>query len=130
MTVNRYFRLMALATTELFCTTPFAAYSVYLNLSTEPLNPYRGWADTHFNFSKVLQFPAVQWRLNHLLVISLELSRWLAVICAIVFFLFFGFAEEARRHYRLFFQVLLKRTGISRISRLWSKKQYVNIIGL
>lgn len=32
--------------------------------------------------------------------IPLELSRWLLVVCALVFFSFFGFAEEARKNYR------------------------------
>ncbi|KAI5119269.1 hypothetical protein M0805_007271 [Coniferiporia weirii] len=109
--VNRYFRLMALASTELLCTTPFAVYSIYLNLTTGPLIPYRGWADLHFNYSQVDQFPAVIWHLNHQAVISLELNRWLVVACAFIFFGFFGFAEEARNNYRALFLRTASRFG-------------------
>lgn len=106
--MNRYFRLMALATADLLCTTPFGAYSIYLNLTAEPLSPYRGWADLHFGYSRVDQIPATLWRLNHKTVISVELSRWMLVVCALMFFLFFGFAEEARRNYKMAFASLLK----------------------
>ena len=108
---------MALATIELLCTTPFAAYSIYLNATTEPIQPYISWSDTHFNYSRVDQFPATLWRLNHQLVVSLELSRWLVVACSFVFFLFFGFADEARRHYRAAFAAALKATRVNRFTR-------------
>lgn len=111
LTVNRYFRLMALATTELICTTPFASYSIYLNLTTETVNPYRGWSDTHFDYSRVGQIPATIWHLNHQTVISIELTRWLVVACALLFFGFFGFAEEARKHYRAAFSLVTSRLG-------------------
>lgn len=113
LTVNRYLRLMALATTELLCTTPFAAYSIYLNLTTQPLNPYRGWEDVHFHYSQVDQFPAVIWHLSRQTVISMELNRWLVVACAFIFFGFFGFAEEARRNYRALFIRIAKLLGFS-----------------
>lgn len=112
LTKNRYLRLMALATTELICTTPFASYSIYLNLTAQPLTPYRGWADLHFNYSRVDQIPAVLWRTSHQTLISLELSRWLVVACAFVFFLYFGFADEARRNYVRVFTVLCTKIGI------------------
>lgn len=101
LTIHRYFRLMALACTDLLCTVPFAAFSIYLNLTAQPLAPYRGWADLHFNYSRVEQIPATIWHLNKKTVISIELSRWMLVVCGFVFFMFFGFAEEARRNYRM-----------------------------
>ncbi|EJF59107.1 fungal pheromone STE3G-protein-coupled receptor, partial [Dichomitus squalens LYAD-421 SS1] len=99
LTPNRYFRLMAIASFEVVCTIPISAYGLYLNLSSGPLNPWISWDDTHFNYSKVDQFPAVIWRTDRNTVISFELSRWLAPFCAFVFFAFFGFAQEARIHY-------------------------------
>lgn len=98
LTVNRYFRLMALATIELLCTIPIATYFLYLNASSGIL-PYNGWADLHFNWSHVGQFPATIWRLSHTTVVAQEMTRWLVVICAYIFFGFFGFAAEARRNY-------------------------------
>lgn len=93
---------MALASTELLCTLPFAIYIMALNISVG-LDPYKGWADLHFDYSRVDQIPAILWHLDHKLVIALQLSRWLVVACAFIFFCYFGFAEEARRHYRAAF---------------------------
>ncbi|KLO16520.1 STE3-domain-containing protein [Schizopora paradoxa] len=100
LTVNRYFRLMALATIELICTIPFATYFIIINSSGGQVFPYKGWADLHFHWSFVGQFPATLWRLDHKAEIALELTRWLVVVCAFVFFAFFGFADEARRNYK------------------------------
>ncbi|TDL26938.1 fungal pheromone STE3G-protein-coupled receptor [Rickenella mellea] len=111
LTLNRYFRLMALATTELLCTTPVAAWATYQNLTAEPLVPYKGWADVHFNFSRVVQVPSALWRSDHGAVVSFELTRWLLVVCAFTFFAFFGFADEARRQYRAAFWAVAKVFG-------------------
>ncbi|KAI0341208.1 STE3-domain-containing protein [Trametopsis cervina] len=103
LTANRYFRLMGLATTELLCTTPIAAYGMWLNIQNSPISPWISWADTHFNYSQVDQYPALLWRASRNTVISFEMTRWSPVFCGIVFFAFFGFAGEARRHYREIF---------------------------
>lgn len=44
---------------------------------------------------------------------SLEMSRWLIIACGLIFFGFFGFADEARKHYRLAAQFVSKRVGYS-----------------
>jgi pheromone a factor receptor len=108
---NRYFRLMCLAGIEVVCTIPLASWAMYLNIHTIHLFPYKGWANTHWGFSRVDQFPALIWHENRLLVLSLELTRWSPVICAFIFFIFFGFADEARKHYRLAYTSVAKRMG-------------------
>lgn len=112
LTVSRYFRLMALATTEICCTTPLAVFTIYLNLTATPVGPWRSWSDTHFAFSRVEEYPALLWRANFLTVLSMEFSRWLNPWCSFIFFAFFGFAEEARKHYRAAFWSLLKPVGL------------------
>ncbi|TDL26939.1 STE3-domain-containing protein [Rickenella mellea] len=111
LTMSRYFRLMILATTELLCTTPLATYALYSNLTSGSMAPYKGWADTHFNYSRVDQVPSVLWRSDHQFLVDVELSRWLVVVCALVFFMFFGFADEALRHYRMWFSAVTKVFG-------------------
>ncbi|TBU29735.1 pheromone A receptor-domain-containing protein [Dichomitus squalens] len=98
LTIGRYFRLMAIATAELMCTTPIAAYGLYLN-ATSPIYPWISFSDTHFDYSRVDQYPSVVWKMSTSAVISFEFSRWSVVFCALLFFAFFGFADEARRHY-------------------------------
>nr|WCD39441.1 Ste3-4 [Ganoderma boninense] len=98
LTISRYFRLMALATVELMCTTPIAAYGLSLNASSH-IYPWISYADTHFGYSRVDQWPAVLWKAQPNAIVTFALTRWLTVLCAFVFFAFFGFADEARRHY-------------------------------
>ncbi|KAJ3010643.1 hypothetical protein NUW54_g2416 [Trametes sanguinea] len=99
LTIARYFRLMALSTIELLCTTPIAVYGLYLN-SISPIYRWISFADTHFGYSRVDQVSAVFWRTSHTAIITFELGRWSTVFCALVFFVLFGFADEARRNYR------------------------------
>lgn len=110
---SRYFRLMALASIEMLLTIPWGSYvSLYLNIrSPWGIRPWKGWADTHSDFSFVGQYPAVQWKSDHLSVVTIELSRWSVVICAFIFFGFFGFADEARKNYRIAFNSVAKKVG-------------------
>ncbi|KAI0729139.1 putative fungal pheromoneG-protein-coupled receptor [Fomitopsis betulina] len=98
LTSSRYFRLMALSMTELLFTVPFGIYQIYAN-AEGGVEPWLGWANTHYDFSRVDQFPAILWLSNPTYAIPLQISRWMLPICAFIFFAFFGFAEEARRRY-------------------------------
>jgi len=110
---GRYFRLMGLASIEVLCTVPLGAYSIYLNVTTEPIEPWISWENVHVDFSHVNQVPSIIWRQTPEAVTSLELSRWSVVICAFIFFGFFGFADEAKKHYRLAYTSAAKRLGLS-----------------
>jgi len=92
----RYFRLMALAMTDLLLTMPLAIFVMWLNATATPMQPWRSWNDTHFQYSRVIQYPGLIWRRNARLVASMEFTRWVVPICALVFF---GLAEEATRNY-------------------------------
>ena len=107
LTPSRYFRLMALACTELLCTTPLALFSITLNATAVPVAPWVSWEDTHYNFSRVGQIPAVLWRRSDLLVLAYGLTKWSSVLCAFVFFIFFGLGVEARKYYYGVFAKLL-----------------------
>jgi len=111
LTPNRYFRLMGLAAIELLGTIPFSCWGIYLN--SAGVRPWKGWKETHIYFSRVRQVPSIMWHQNRLFADGLEMTRWTIVVCAFIFFGFFGFAEEARRHYRLAFYSVAKRVGFS-----------------
>ncbi|KAJ7278698.1 pheromone A receptor-domain-containing protein [Mycena rebaudengoi] len=113
LTPNRYFRLMALAALELLFNLPLSSYGLYLSASREPINPWVSWANTHADFSFVGQVFAILWRSEPHTRATVELSRWAGVICALVFFAFFGFAAEARKHYALAFWAVAKRLGFT-----------------
>jgi pheromone a factor receptor len=110
---NRYFRLMCLAGTEILFTFPLSCWSIFLNATSDPIEPWKGWDDTHSDFSHVGQYPSVIWHLDKGEAISLETTRWFVILCAIVFFAFFGFADEARKNYRAAFDSVGKRVGLS-----------------
>lgn len=112
--MGRYFRLMALAATEICLSTPLSLFSMIVNLQVGPLNKWVSWEDTHFNYSRVQQIPAFFWKKNHNTVLGMEFTRWVPVLCALIFFIFFGFADEAKKNYRRAFWFIAGRLGIER----------------
>ncbi|KAJ3010642.1 hypothetical protein NUW54_g2417 [Trametes sanguinea] len=112
LTLGRYFRLMALSMTSLVLLIPVSSYGIYLNVTAQPLGPWISWSDTHFDFGRIEQIAAVMWRINPSAVVVHELNRWLSPACAIIFFIYFGVASEARRHYREAARFLLGKCGL------------------
>ncbi|KAJ7881505.1 pheromone A receptor-domain-containing protein [Mycena olivaceomarginata] len=104
---------MALASLELLLNFPIATYGLYLTALSEPIVPWISWANTHADFSRVDQVPAIFWRANGHTAVIVELSRWAGVICAFFFFGFFGFAAEARKNYCPAFWAVAKRCGLT-----------------
>ncbi|KAJ7643069.1 pheromone A receptor-domain-containing protein [Mycena polygramma] len=113
LTPNRYFCLMALASLELVLNLPLATYGLYLTASRSRIAPWVSWADTHADFFVIDQVPALFWRVDGHTQVTVELSRWAGIICALAFFAFFGFAAEARKHYRMVFWAVGKRLGFT-----------------
>jgi pheromone a factor receptor len=112
LTSSRYFRLMCLAALEIIGTIPFSILSMIFNIRNG-VRPWKSWEDTHSYFNRVDQYPALLWRQNSNSVFVMELARWIIVACALLFFLFFGFAEEARNQYRKAISSLTKTLGIT-----------------
>jgi pheromone a factor receptor len=77
------------------------------------VDPWRGWAYTHKNYSAVYQVPASIWKNDPNSVFFLEMYRWALVLCAFVFFALFGFADEARRRYRRVYASVANRISYS-----------------
>jgi pheromone a factor receptor len=50
---------MALASTNLLLTVPLATFVLYSNVAITGLSPWVSWADTHSNFSRVVQVPGI-----------------------------------------------------------------------
>ncbi|KAL1730156.1 pheromone A receptor-domain-containing protein [Schizophyllum commune] len=111
LTANRYFRLMCLAAIEICLTIPIGSFGLYMNTQFSEMQPWISWEDTHLNFSHVNQIPAVLWKGVPITYRALELTRWFIFVCAFIFFVFFGFAQEARKNYRRALFKLCKRAG-------------------
>jgi pheromone a factor receptor len=128
LNTSRYLRLMCLAGVELLCGVPLSSWVLYLQIKGG-LYPWKGWADTHSHFSRVDQVPSLLWRSTTLSTVANELGRWIMVICAFIFFAFFGFADEARKNYRNAFCSVAKRVGYS-TGTMTSSAAYVLVIDL
>ncbi|KAJ7822244.1 pheromone A receptor-domain-containing protein [Mycena leptocephala] len=104
---------MALASTDLLLTMPMGIWVLWVNVRVVGLSPWISWDDTHSNFSRVVQVPGIYWRADPYSAASVETLRWATVACALLFFAFFGFADEAIKNYRGAFQSVAKRMGYS-----------------
>jgi pheromone a factor receptor len=107
---NRYFRLMALAFTDVLFTIPIASYFLWANLAETQTYGW-SWDSSHWGFDRVDTFPAVIWQ--PAAAGAFEVARWVSVLGAFIFFGFFGFSEEARRHYYPLFVSSMRVFGIS-----------------
>ncbi|KAJ6542964.1 pheromone A receptor-domain-containing protein [Mycena capillaripes] len=116
LNLNRYIRLMCLASTDLLCTIPLGIWVLWVNAKYIGLSPWISWADTHSNFSRVQQIPGIFWRSDVYTVASLETTRWVTVGAAFLFFAYFGFADEAIKNYRSAFYSVAKRVGYTHAS--------------
>ena len=112
LTRSRYIRLMVISCIEILGTVPWATYYVVKDASLG-VQPWKGWAYTHEDYSAVYQIPASIWKNIPADVIALELFRWSLVLCAFLFFALFGVADEARRHYRCVYVSIVSRIGLS-----------------
>ncbi|KAF9458256.1 pheromone receptor [Collybia nuda] len=105
MNTNRYFRLMCLAGIEVMLTIPLGCFMIMESININGgMHPWISWADTHWGFNRHDTYPAASWRDGSRKESVAEFSRWLVIICAFIFFAFFGFAEEARHNYSAAFR--------------------------
>ena len=124
LTYSRYWRLVALASLDFIFTIPFATWGVVGPALWSEVRPWVSWADTHWGYSRVFQFPRVL--LDPVSAYSLETTRWAAVLCAFCFFGFFGFADEARKNYRALASTITKRFGYTTFSESAISDSYVH----
>lgn len=97
LTINRFVRLSALATCDLIISLPLALY--YLISFSQHLTPWISFEYIHLEFGTVNQFNATYMAKNPDIATTLFLPRWLSPLAAIIFFAFFGLAEDALSDY-------------------------------
>ncbi|KAI0250400.1 GPCR fungal pheromone mating factor [Lactifluus subvellereus] len=98
-----YIRLMMLAGVEILGTIPLASFLIAIAIK-RGLTPY---------YSVIAQVPSIVWKHDWYMALVVEMFRWSLVLCAFVFFAFFGLAEEARRNYRRLYRWLASLFGYS-----------------
>jgi len=124
LTQSRYLRLMVLASVDALITVPYATF-VIVACVTNGVSPWVSWDDTHSDYSRVVQVPGFIWKNDHRAAWVLEVTRWRLVLAAFTFFAFFGFAEDARQHYRLAYRSIARRIGCKTSSGPPNKPSHV-----
>ncbi|KAI9511247.1 STE3-domain-containing protein [Russula earlei] len=117
LVINRglYFRLMAFISVDVLSSIPLTAYLIVLD-ERLGVRPWIIWTYESFqDYSQVRQIPASDWESDPYLGFAVEYYRWMLVVYAFFFFSIFGFAEEARRHYRLVYAFLADRIRVDRL---------------
>ncbi|KAF9261033.1 STE3-domain-containing protein [Marasmius fiardii PR-910] len=121
LNANRYLRLMCLASVDVVITLPFSIWNIVMAVRAG-IFPWISWEDTHAHFSRVTLWPALFWKQNHQTVLNIEFSRWAVVMCSVLFFIFFGFADEARKNYRAAISSVQKHVGMTSFGSLSSSR--------
>ena len=121
---NRYYRLVLLAVSDLTFGLPLSIWFIWLQ-STRRIFPWISWEDTHSKYNRADQIPWVLIEQYLTTRVVLETNRWIGVLCALLFFAFFGFAEEAKQNYRLFASTVTKRLGITTFTQSTVNDPYV-----
>lgn len=117
MNAGQYIRLMALALFEMSSTIPISIISLYLSNEAFPIQPWISWDNVHYNFSHVGLYPAVIWQGDSGSAAAVKMSLWLFPACGMLFFALFGFAAEARKHYRAVFLSIVQFIGHRTVSQ-------------
>jgi pheromone a factor receptor len=100
LNVNRYLRLMALASIEILLVLPLNLFSIIVNVTANPLLPYTSWNDVHYNFSRVAYITNFLLQVNHKFYVEFTVARWAIPLSGFLFFVFFGLSIEAQKDYR------------------------------
>ncbi|KAG8909213.1 hypothetical protein FRC01_007074 [Tulasnella sp. 417] len=98
LTTGRYFRLMALAVTEIVFGTAIGCYILGVTVQDAHFRPWDNWANVHSDFGRIDQLPRVllpEFFWNRLLI-----TWYTPVIGSVLFFIFFGFGQDAIADYR------------------------------
>lgn len=111
LNMSRYFRLMALAATEMLFSLPLSIYLLVTNL-TGVLNPWVSWEDTHQNFGHINFIPRVYMLAVPHVKLVIDMSRWVTPAGGLLFFAYFGLAGEASAEYRRILWKVLAPLGI------------------
>ncbi|KAJ7077611.1 STE3-like pheromone receptor, partial [Mycena epipterygia] len=100
LTPTRFLRLNALALATLLLTVPLALLTIATNATVAFLSTEASGDVAPFHFALVAQIPRRLWSADASTRAAVELARWVSPACAILFFAFFGLAQEARTNYK------------------------------
>lgn len=107
LNLSRFFRLMAVATTDMAFSLPLSLYFMIANMIFYPVEPWVSWDETHSFINEVWIVSYEDIRSIPSLKISYSLNLWLIPGCAFLFFMFFGLSSEVVNGYQRMFRHLM-----------------------
>ncbi|KAG8705461.1 a-factor receptor [Ceratobasidium sp. 395] len=136
LSMSRYFRLMALAGTDMTFSLPLSLYFMITSMVTYHMNPWVSWENTHKYVHEV-------WRISYEELVSdphtkstLDITKWSVPGCAFLFFAYFGLSGEAVRQYKSIFWRVAAPFGLKppaprpeRQDSGWSRRLVARITG-
>lgn len=113
LSYRHFYRVFFLGSIDAILTVPISAFQLWVNIAKDgPIQPWKGWANVHFNFSRIGQIPASLWSLDTWSIFTVRWNQWLCTFCAFVFLCFFGFTEDARRSYYRTLRNVMRKVGL------------------
>lgn len=112
LNMSRYFRLMALAATELCLSLPLSILILCKDLQS-PQTPWVSWGYAHQDFHTI---PTIPWVIIEALPdvrLAMDINRWVTPGGGFLFFIYFGLAGETSMEYFKVLWRFLKPLGIN-----------------
>src|SRR5258706_624326 len=100
---DRYFRLMCFSAVELTIAFPLGLFILLTQAINNPVFPWISWEDTHEDFDRIEEIPAILITSSPISTLYLTVSLWSVPFLAYLFFLFFGLGREQINQYNLWF---------------------------
>jgi len=101
LTISRYFRLMAMAVTQMLWGTLVIGIDLWFSCQYG-LRPWISWANVHSNFSRIGLFPTLF--IPRSTLTWTYFIWWTIPIDSFIFFCFFAFGQDAMKEYGACFQ--------------------------
>ncbi|EPQ55604.1 STE3-like pheromone receptor [Gloeophyllum trabeum ATCC 11539] len=99
LTTARYLRLIMMAVVEMVIGIAFTGYTVWFNSAN--LQSWTGWADVHWHFSQIAQYPTIL--LPQMFLRTYTVLWWMVPVATLTFVAFFAFGEDAVNEYKACF---------------------------
>lgn len=93
----RFFCLMTFAVLKVLCCMAVAIMIIFFNATQGEIQPYISWENIHRDFSRVDLVSTPTWRDDLPTFVTVELSRWIIVVCGILFFALLGFSNKGQK---------------------------------
>lgn len=113
LSTSRFVRLTLLACSDILIAIPLACY--YLAGVIDNLRPWTSWNEVHADWGTMLAVTTQELATDPASAEQYYVQRWIPVVAALLFFVFFGFSEDSVAEYM----------GVWRVVRCIFSKQIV-----